>query len=167
MGFLSTWLFKEYFVNSLYRAFCHFVVTISGPIMPFPCPVFPICPIRALSLLSIHGCDWPLHFLQVDSPLSSPYATCHCTNLANFCLNMEAVCFSKNFISSSSVHRLITQTTRILLALKMVTQNTDGFWNVTPCSVVCVEVDQYFSGTCCSVIRVDDRASHWHHGPVS
>jgi hypothetical protein len=93
--------------------------------MPFPCPVFPICPIRALSLLSIHGCDWPLHFLQVDSPLSSPYATCHCTNLANFCLNMEAVCFSKNFISSSSVHRLITQTTRILLALNTFTAKVD------------------------------------------
>jgi hypothetical protein len=45
-GLLSTWLYKEYFVNVLFRAFCHFVVTSSGPIMlrivPLPWHVFPI-----------------------------------------------------------------------------------------------------------------------------
>jgi hypothetical protein len=96
LGLLSTWLFKEYFVNSLYMAFCHFVVTVSGPIMAFTCPVFPIYPIRALSLLPIRGCDWPLHFLQVDSPLSSLYATCHCTNLANFCPQYGSSVFLQN-----------------------------------------------------------------------
>jgi len=46
LGLLSTCFFKEYFVNAIFRAFCHFVVTSSGPavqrIVPLSWPVFPI-----------------------------------------------------------------------------------------------------------------------------
>jgi hypothetical protein len=90
----------------------------------------------------------------------------NCDAIAMACIShlnnkgMDAVCSSKISISNSSVHGLITQMTRIWLPLMTVTQKTDGFCNVTPCSMVYVEVDRHFSRTCCSIITVDDTASH-------
>jgi ribosomal protein S27AE len=65
-------------------------------IVPLPWHVFPIWTIRTLSLLPIRGCDRTLHFLQVESALSPPYAVCHYTYLANFCPKCGSSMFLQN-----------------------------------------------------------------------
>ena len=114
-----------------------------------PCPFSPSVVVIGQSSLckSILPSSHPAQFATIPTWLTSA-------------LTMEAVCSSVPSNSNSSVHGLITQMTRMWLALKMVTQKTGEFWNVTPCSIVCVEVDWHFSGTCCSVTRVYDTAAH-------